>query len=60
VAREKGVPFVRTAEPPGQESDYFSGWDIAHPTASGHARIAGILHDQLQGMLEGERGAPPP
>jgi len=60
VAREKGVPFVRTAPPPGKEFDYFSEWDIAHPTASGHARIARALYPRLWDMLDGgdARGAP--
>jgi len=60
VAREKGVPFVKTAPLPGKEFDYFSEWDIAHPTASGHARIARALHAQLRDMLDGgdARGAP--
>ncbi len=47
VAREKGVPFLRTAPPPEEASQDFSRYDIPHPTAAGHARIARILHAEI-------------
>jgi lysophospholipase L1-like esterase len=44
VAEEADVPFVRTAPPPASEAAYFSGFDLMHPDAGGHARIAALLH----------------
>ena len=43
VAEEAGVPFVRTSPDPASEAAYFSGFDLMHPDAGGHARIAAIL-----------------
>ncbi|MDP3939362.1 MAG: SGNH/GDSL hydrolase family protein [Deltaproteobacteria bacterium] len=54
VATEKGVPFVRTEAPPGEAPRYFSRYDIAHPNAEGHARIAKFLHEKIRAMEEGE------
>jgi len=47
VAREKGVPFLRTTPPPEEASQDFSRHDIPHPTAAGHGRIARILYAEI-------------
>ena len=50
VAREKAVPFVRTAVLPSQAWSYFSRYDIAHPIAAGHERIARILYKEITAL----------
>jgi len=54
VAREKGVPFVRTTPPPEEASQDFSRHDIPHPTAAGHARIARILYAEIASEIAQE------
>ena len=56
VARERGVPFLRTlpAGPP-ESNGYFGRYDFAHPDARGHARIARILLEEIL-RLAGRRG----
>jgi lysophospholipase L1-like esterase len=56
VAEEAGVPFVRTAPPPAGEATYFSGFDLMHPDAGGHARIAAILHEAVLASLGPAQG----
>ncbi|MDP3939361.1 MAG: SGNH/GDSL hydrolase family protein [Deltaproteobacteria bacterium] len=51
VAREKGVPFVRTDAPPDQAARNFSPVDIAHPSAEGHKWIAHRIHDEIADMV---------
>jgi len=53
VAREKGVPFLRTALGPGD----FSPHNIAHPNAAGHERIARHLLGEIVSQVARE-GAP--
>ncbi len=43
VARNKGVPFLRTAVSPGEAAALFSPYDLPHPNAAGQERIARIL-----------------
>ena len=47
VAREKGVLLVRTDAPPAESARYFSRYDIAHPMAEGHLRIARRLYTAM-------------
>jgi lysophospholipase L1-like esterase len=54
VAREESVPFVRTEPEPDAHATYFSGFDLMHPDAGGHARIAELLHEAILAA------APPP
>ena len=56
VARTKGVPFVRTAAPSSETRSYFSGYDIVHPTAAGHERIARMLYAEISSMVAREQG----
>jgi lysophospholipase L1-like esterase len=52
VARERGVAWLRTAPAPGRETDaYFSRFDLVHPDAGGHARIAELLHAAILDAL---------
>jgi len=51
VAREKGVPFVRTAPPPEEAPRDFSRYDIPHPAAAGHERIARILYAEIASLV---------
>lgn len=51
VAREKGVPFVRTAPPPEEAPLDFSRYDIPHPAAAGHERIGRILFAEIASLV---------
>jgi len=47
VARGKGVPFLRTTPPAGESGAYFSAYDLPHPSAAGHERIARALRTEI-------------
>ncbi len=47
VAADKDVRFLRTAPPPEEARKFFSAYDVPHPTAAGHERIARILHAEI-------------
>lgn len=51
VAREKGVLLIRTESPRAERTQYFSAYDVAHPAAAGHARIARRLFAEMVGMV---------
>jgi len=47
VAREKGVRLIRLDASPGESTEYFSRYDVFHPTAEGHLRIARRLEIEM-------------
>lgn len=55
VAEEKEVTFIRTAVLPSKAWSYFSRYDIAHPTAGGHARIAQMLSAEISAQVAREQ-----
>jgi len=55
VAREKGVPFVRTAMSPEEAHASFSFYDLPHPNAAGHERIARFLRAEILSEIAASR-----
>ena len=47
VAREKGVPLLKTAPSPARAPAYFSPFDLPHPNEAGQDRIARIVHAEI-------------
>lgn len=54
VARDKGVPFLHTTPPPEKAFQYFSRYDIPHPSAGGQERIAQRLYAEIISILARE------
>ncbi len=47
VAKEMGVPFVRTAPATADAGVYFSAYDLPHPNGAGQERIARFVHAEI-------------
>jgi lysophospholipase L1-like esterase len=55
VAKEKGVPFLRTDDPPGPgEPPHWTPHDVVHPSQAGHFKIARRLYGEIASMFADE------